>query len=103
MTGREDLGESLADNGAGLVGGILGQELGEFGVGGEGWLNGNDHVGGEVGDAGDFEGMSVQRIGALVTRPKAREGANECLPASPAVKMEAMLAEKKPIYPRCWP
>lgn len=30
------------------------------------------------------------------------EWANDCIPASPAVKMEAMLAKKKPIYPRCW-
>lgn len=61
MADGEDLGKGLANDRVGLVGGVLGQELGELGVGGEGGLNGDDHVGGQVGDAGDWRKESAHK------------------------------------------
>lgn len=43
----------LGDEAVGLVGGVLAEEGGELGVGLFGGLDGDDGVGGEVGDAGD--------------------------------------------------
>jgi hypothetical protein len=59
LADRKDLGKCLADDRVRFVGGVLSEELGEFGVGGKGWLDGNDNVGGEVGNTGDYGYMSV--------------------------------------------
>lgn len=44
---------AFADEARGLVRSILVEELGELAVGGEGGLDGDDDIGGEVSDAGD--------------------------------------------------
>jgi hypothetical protein len=50
----KDLRECLANDRVRFVGGVLGEELGELGVGGERGLDGDDHVGGQVGDSGHW-------------------------------------------------
>jgi len=53
LANGEDLWEGLANDRVRLVGGVLGEEFGELGVGGEGGLDRDDHVGGKVGDSGN--------------------------------------------------
>ena len=59
LANGENLWQGLADDRVRLVGGVLGQEFGELGVGGEGGLDRNDHVGGKVGDSGNWEMKSA--------------------------------------------
>jgi hypothetical protein len=97
-----DLRYILTNQARGLVLSVLMEELGELAVGGEGGLDGDDDVGGQVGNARDCEGESVcldayaMRLCALFL-PPLHSIAGHMLaaadsPASPAVRMEAILA-----------
>ena len=54
-----DLRKLRADDGIGFVLAVLGQEDGELGLGGEGGYDGDQSVGGEVGDARDYNTLLV--------------------------------------------